>query len=73
MPNFIPLRVHPPYRFYIRPDRHGHWLVREHRNLAGGVFLTQEGALQFALFETGGDATRVHSGLGSARRRGYAS
>jgi hypothetical protein len=64
MPNFAPLRVHIPYRFYIRPDRHGHWIVLEHSNLAGGVFRSRDSASGFALSEAGGDAALV-----SVRRR----
>jgi hypothetical protein len=68
MPNLDLHAVRSPYHFYIRPDHHGHWIVRERRNLAGGVFLTRESAMKFALSETGGDASHIHAKLGAAHR-----
>jgi hypothetical protein len=73
MQNFGLHQVPSRYHFYIRPDHHGHWIVRERRNLAGGVFLTREGAMKFALSETGGDASHVHSKFDAAQRRGGVS
>jgi hypothetical protein len=73
MSNFVPLRVATPYRFDIRPDRHGQWIVRERSDLAGGVFLTRESALHFALSETGGNAAHVHAGATPAPGRERAS
>ena len=66
MPDFDPHPVCPPYDFYIKCDRRGHWIVRERSNLAGGVFLTRGDAMRFALSETGGYATHVHARAGAA-------
>jgi hypothetical protein len=73
MPNVDLHAVRSPYHFYIRPDHHGYWIVRERRDLAGGVFLAREGAIKFALFGTGGDASHVHTKFGAAQRRGGVS
>jgi hypothetical protein len=73
MRNFGFHQVASSHHFYIRPDDHGHWIVRERHRLAGGVFLTREGAMKFALSETGGDASHVHAKFGDAQRRGDVS
>jgi len=73
MQNFDLHQVPSPYHFYIRPDHHGHWIVRERRNLAGGVFLTRESAMKFALSEACGDPSHVHAKFDAARRQGGAA
>jgi len=61
MPDFVPIRICPPYNFDIKRNRRGYWIVRDRRGLAGGTFLTCKDALHFALFESGGDSTHVHT------------
>jgi hypothetical protein len=61
MPNFVPIRIYPPYHFDIKRDRKGYWIVRERCGLAGDTFLTRKDALHFALFESGGDGNHVHA------------
>jgi len=61
MPDFVPMRICPPYHFDIKRNRRGYWIVRDHCGLSGGTFLTQKDALRFALFESGGDSARVHT------------
>ena len=61
MTDFAPRRVCLPHDFDIRHDRRGRWIARDRNGLGGGTFLTREGALRFALFETGGDASHVHA------------
>jgi len=73
MDMFTPHRVPSSYHFLIRPDRRGHWIVRERSNLVGGLFLTRDGAMKFALCEAGGNVAQVSARQGSARRRGHAS
>ena len=69
MTSFAPHPVHSPYDFRIDRDRSGHWIVRERSALSGGVFLTRKDAIRFALFETGGDTSRVHAAAEPRRRR----
>jgi hypothetical protein len=61
MPNFVPMRIYPPYHFDIKRNRRGYWVVRDRCGLAGGTFLTRKDALRFALFESGGDSTHAHA------------
>ncbi|MBV9859595.1 MAG: hypothetical protein JO038_05775 [Alphaproteobacteria bacterium] len=60
MSPFVPHSIRSPCEFDIAPDRSGHWLARDRNGLVGGVFVTREAALHFALFEAGGDASRIH-------------
>ncbi|HWB51337.1 MAG TPA: hypothetical protein VG651_19650 [Stellaceae bacterium] len=69
MNDFAPRRVCSPHHFDIRRDRRGHWVARDRNGLAGGTFLTRDGALRYALFETGGDASLVHVAAGAIRHR----
>jgi hypothetical protein len=61
MPDFVPIRICPPYHFDIKRNRRGYWIVRDRSGLSGGTFLTRKDALRFALFESGGDSARVHA------------
>ena len=61
MPDFVPMRICPPYHFDIKRNRRGYWIVRDRRGLVGGAFFTSKDALRFALFESGGDSARVHT------------
>jgi hypothetical protein len=61
MPDFFPIRICSPYDFDIKRNRQGFWIVRDRCGLAGGTFLTRKDALRFALFESGGDTTHVHT------------
>jgi hypothetical protein len=61
MPDFMPVRIYPPYQFDIKRNRRGYWIVRDRCGLAGGTFLTRNDAVHFALFEAGGDTTHVHA------------
>ena len=72
MPRFTSCPTPSPYSFYISADRHNHWIVREREDRLGGTFLTRQGAIRFALAETGGDASHVHAKQ-APRRRARAS
>ena len=61
MSNFLPTRICLPYDFDVKRNRQGPWIVRDRCGLAGGTFLTRKDALHFALFESGGDTTHVHT------------
>jgi len=39
--------------FLIGRNRRGSWVVRDQRGLHGGLFVTREDALRYALFENG--------------------
>src|SRR5260221_13437705 len=69
MPAFVPLRICPPYHFAIKRNRQGYWIARDRDGLAGGTFLTCKDAVRFALFETGGQSTHVHTGPGDEGAR----
>jgi hypothetical protein len=70
MSDFFPRRVRSPHDFDIRRDRRGHWIARDRNGLAGGTFLTRDGALRYALFEAGGDTSLVHVTAGGGRHHG---
>jgi len=61
MTDFVPLRVYPSYHFDIERDGQGYWIARDRHRLAGGTFRTRKDPFRFALFESGGDSTRVHA------------
>jgi hypothetical protein len=69
MPNFAPLLVPSPYDFQIENDGLGNWIVRERDDLAGGVFFTRKEAIRCALFEAGGDPSRVHAEFAATAAR----
>jgi hypothetical protein len=69
MADFTPQRVCLPHHFDIRHDLHGHWIARDRDGLTGGTFLTCQDAVRFALFETGGDASYVHTAAAAAQTR----
>ena len=70
MSDFSPRRVCSPHHFDIRRDRRGHWVARDRNGLAGGTFLTRDGAFRYAMFEAGGDTSLVHVAAAVARHRG---
>ena len=70
MTDFSPRRICSPLHFDIRRDRRGHWVARDRNGLAGGTFLTRDGALRYALSEAGGDTSLVHVAAGAVRHRG---
>ena len=39
--------------FLIGKNRRGAWVVRDQRRMHGGLFVTREDALRYALFENG--------------------
>ena len=50
-----PADAEPPstrLRFVIGQDRAGHWIAKEARGRAGGIFVSREAALDYAAFET---------------------
>lgn len=61
MPDFVPIRICPPYHPDVKRNRKGYWIVRDRCGLAGGTFLTRKDALRFALFKSGGDSTHAHA------------
>jgi hypothetical protein len=56
---FAPVSVPTPYIFEISLDKRGLWRVRDEGGLVGGVFLKQQDAVRFALFEASGDLSHV--------------
>lgn len=48
------------YQFTIRRNPGGSWLAEESHGSLGGIFVSREAAVRFALRETDGDADRVH-------------
>ena len=56
---FAPINVPTPYIFEIALDKRRLWRVRDEGGLVGGVFLTQQDAVRFALFEANGDLSHV--------------
>jgi hypothetical protein len=61
MTAFAPQRVFLPHHFDIRVDARGRWIARDRDGMCGGTFRTRADALRFALFETGGDASYIHT------------
>ena len=57
---FAPIIVPTPYDFEIAQDKRGLWRARDKGELIGGLFLTQQDAVRFALFEANGDLAHVH-------------
>ena len=70
MPNFAPLLVPSPYDFQIEKDGLGNWVVCERDDRSGGVFFTRKEAIRYALFEAGGDLSRVHAEFAAAASPG---
>jgi hypothetical protein len=70
MPDFLPIRIYTPYDFDIKRNRNGYWIVRDRCGLTGGTFVTRKDALRFALFESGGDSTHVHTYPETKKARG---
>ena len=60
MPPLIPTAVREPHEFDMARDRGGHGVARDRDGLIGGVFRRREDAIRFALFEAGGDSSRIH-------------
>jgi hypothetical protein len=51
---------HTSYEITIRRDPAGRWVAEESHGSLGGIFVSREAAVRFALRETDGDANRVH-------------
>jgi hypothetical protein len=48
------------YEITIRRNPGGCWVAEESRGSLGGIFVSREAAVRFAMRETDGDADRVH-------------
>jgi hypothetical protein len=40
--------------FLVGKDSHGNWVVQNQSGLSGGLFVSRDEALKFAMFESGG-------------------
>lgn len=52
--------AHPAPDYLLGQDEEGHWIVRDARGLAGGVFVNRDAALRFASHETEHRSNAVH-------------
>jgi hypothetical protein len=50
----------PSYEITIHRNPGGCWVVEESHGFLGGIFVSRNAAVRFALRETDGDAARVH-------------